>query len=191
MIGTSFCWMRKPTDIRIPTILECGTPISDILLAEEELASQPYKNTPLDFVSRDERLISLHWAYDQNILRKMHLPLFGRMIKVRPINRIPTDNWPSIDTTFAMFAFAFSLAYSAIFVSAWNYPFPSFPEALLWRISSVGTMVLILVTITIERSFFLHQRTREKCIDENVCLEENIGKHVKSSGIQRKLNRMA
>jgi hypothetical protein len=154
MIGTSLCWKDKPMDITKPTILECDTPIDEILINAGKAAKEPYRNTPLDFVSRNEWSISLLWAHDLNILRRVHVHLFARPIRVRPINKIPNDNWPKLDLSLAMCSVLVGLAYSAIFICGWNFYFPSTAESILWKISSVGTMGFIVVAQPLEYFLF-------------------------------------
>jgi len=91
MLATSVCWRHKPADVGRPIILHCESPISEILIAAGDEAKEPYRNTPLDFVSREEWLLSLLWLYDQNILRCMRLLLFGKRLEDRPITRMPNE----------------------------------------------------------------------------------------------------
>lgn len=142
MIVTSLCWLHKPTDISRTILLRSSYSISEILTHAGDAAHEPYVNTPLDFISRREWCISILWAHDQVILDKLRIPLFSRKISVRPIDRIPNDNWPYLDTRAYTMTLLFSGCYCAIFFAAWNFSFPSLIEQTLWQISSVGTIAV-------------------------------------------------
>ena len=144
-IGTSICWAQKPSEIGRGIVLKCDYQIEDIVLAAGDAASQGYRRTPLDFVSRNEWAISLLWAHDQNILRKLHVRLFARRMGSHPINRIPNDNWPKCTGLPAVWAYIMGLMYSSIFVAGWNFPFPTSTERILWRVSSVGTVGFVMI----------------------------------------------
>ena len=145
MILTSMCWYHKPSSNERGRILKCKVPLADILKAAGDEACDPYRNTPLDFVSREEWTISLLWAHDLTILRKLHIPLFSRRIKTRPVSRISNDNWPKIGHKGLFVAAVVCLIYSSIFVAGWNFPFPTRVELVLWRVSSLGTLSFIVL----------------------------------------------
>jgi hypothetical protein len=105
-------------------------------------AQTPYKRTPLDFVSRKEWFLSCLWAHYIQILRKLHIGMFSRPIKVRPIDRIPSDNWPEVSSTRDGFVTCVTLvAYAAIFLGGWNLSFPTRIERILWHATSIYNMV--------------------------------------------------
>lgn len=168
MITTSFCWYYKPSSIGRATVLECETPLADILKAAGHQAREPYRNTPLDFVSREEWSISLLWAHDLNILRKLHIMFFARKMKARPITRIPNDNWPRVGFRGGVIMGAMAFFYSAIFVMGWRFPFPTRVECILWRVSSLGTLAFSVLIgigeVTGFRMYLPHKRRSRKVI---------------------------
>ncbi len=160
MLGTSFLWWNKPSDVLRPIVLQTDTTIADILTQAGYPARHPYRRTPLDFISREEWAVSLMWSHDIYILRRMRLSLFARPITTRPYNRIPSVNWPAIPFSVALGAVLFSLPYFAIFVSAWNFSFPNPAERTLWRISSL--IPLCFSILAIPPGYFLSPAARKK-----------------------------
>ena len=150
MIISSFCWYYKPSSIGPSNIIPCKTTLASILIAAGDKAREPYRKTPLDFISREEWSISLLWTHDLNILRKLHVPLFARRMNCRPFNRIPNDNWPKLGFMGGTILGIACIVYSAIFISAWNYPFPTKAERILWRVSSLGTLGFSMLLSIVE-----------------------------------------
>ena len=68
-LATSICWWYKPNDVEFGHVFELSTSIDDILKQAGEEASQVYRNTPLDFASREEWTLGNLWIYYVNILR--------------------------------------------------------------------------------------------------------------------------
>ena len=73
-MATSYYWRRKPADVECPIVLQTKTKIADILLEAGDAARLPYRNTPLDFVGRQEWTVSRHWLYWRRILVEMRTP---------------------------------------------------------------------------------------------------------------------
>ncbi|ORY04678.1 hypothetical protein BCR34DRAFT_572522 [Clohesyomyces aquaticus] len=142
-LATTFCWANKPADVSRPIILEITTPISTILLKAGSAASQPYRNTPLDFVSRQEWSWSLYWQFWRSFLRGMHIIFYPR---VRPIPRFPNDNFPEPGPWGLLAFFFFSTGYASIFLAGWNFVFATQKEQTLWRIASLASMAAMVVT---------------------------------------------
>lgn len=77
--------------------------------------------------------MSNHWAYYVRLSQKLHIPMFSRAVNSRP-----WDRWPS-DTFFAPEPLLFPLAgivcasFSASFLIAWNFYFPTWVERTIWR----------------------------------------------------------
>ena len=161
MLATSVCWRHKPLDVAYPIILETNNTIAEILkkvsslnapfhrrrltelLAQAGPAAQyPYRRTPLDFVSRNEWFISRLWAHYIQLLRKMHIGMFSRPLKIRPVDRIPSDNWPEVSATdHGFLSCSVLFGYAAIFLCGWNLSFPTEIERTLWRATSIYNMV--------------------------------------------------
>ncbi len=157
MLVISYFWRHKPQDIGRPIILKTDTTIAEILLNVSrpiyvmwpwtlkpyqagDAAKYPYKRTPLDFVSHDEWIISVLWAYYTNLLRKIYVSIFPRRTKVRPVSRIQSDNFPALSLNMEFICGIFMLLYSAIFICAWSFVFPSRTERILWNISSLAML---------------------------------------------------
>lgn len=70
----------------------------------------------------------------------MHIPLFTRP-NIRPYDRIPSDNFPGVDTRAEVICTPVILLFSCMFLFAWNFYFPSESERILWRIASVYMLV--------------------------------------------------
>ncbi|KAK2754576.1 hypothetical protein FQN54_006977 [Arachnomyces sp. PD_36] len=140
MLVTSYCWRHKPGDVERPIILKTNTSIADILIKAGDAARIPYRRTPLDFVNREEWCISLLWAYYVQILRSMNLSFCSRTIKGRPLNRMPSINWPPLTLSATLWYGLVTLIYSSIFLLAWNLQFPTATEKLLWHIAAIVTI---------------------------------------------------
>lgn len=121
-----------------------------MLLEAGDAARTPYRRTPLDFVSREEWCISILWAYYVQILRSMRLGFCSREIKGRPINRIPSVNWPPLSLSDTLCYGVVTGIYGAVFLLGWNFSFPTPLECLLWRISAIVTIVFPAVAWPIE-----------------------------------------
>lgn len=105
-------------------------------------ARKSFPMTPLDFVSREEWTATLLWRYNVNILRKLRI--VRQRDKVWPAQRISSFNFPKLPRGAAGFTLFLGMLYSAIFMAAWNFEFPSAMERLLWRISSSMTICLTI-----------------------------------------------
>lgn len=135
--ATMFCWAHKPADIHAPEIIECETTIAQILLEAGDRARQPYCRTPLDFVSRKEWPWSRYWSSFMNSLRVVGLP-FAQTI--RPLSRLENTVIPQPSRTGYHFALFLTILYLSIFVSAWNYSFPTRAELVSWRVSCLAVI---------------------------------------------------
>ena len=100
-----------------------------------------YRWTPLDFISREEWYCSLLWAYYVQILKNMHNLVVNVRPNEKPYKHIPDLQWPNISLPLKIFDAVVILAFASIFVSAWNFHFPSQIEQILWRTCSIATLV--------------------------------------------------
>lgn len=107
-----------------------------VLQTHRQLPAQWYR-TPLDFVGKEYFGINIHWAYYTRISQITHLSLFSRTVTSRPWDRFPSDTWLCPEFTYLPFAVCIQLGFSGIFLTAWNFYFPTYTEKLLWRICSV------------------------------------------------------
>lgn len=93
-------------------------------------------------MSREEWFISRLWAHYIQILRKMHIGLFSRPLRGRPIDRIPSDNWPEFRATnHGIVSFVLVISYAAIFLCGWNFSFPTTVERTLWHATTIYHMI--------------------------------------------------
>jgi hypothetical protein len=102
---------------------------------------QPYYQTPLDFVSRDETALNLAWQYYNELCRKILFSPFSRRVKNIPWDRNPGDIFLRMDFDLELVGVAFILVFSAVFLLAWNIPFPSAVERDFWRVASIYMLV--------------------------------------------------
>lgn len=98
--------------------------------------------TPLDFVHTENRyhVCERWWGYYTSIFRRLHLPIFARPVETLPYNRIPTDRFLALDLTAEVIGYSTIYVFGSVFMFAWNFPFPSNTEKILWRISSIYTL---------------------------------------------------
>jgi hypothetical protein len=99
--------------------------------------SDEYRSTPLDFVNDNEYVMHLIWDYYINLLQRLHIPLFSRRITARPHNRNRGDKFLKTALNFEFFALVVIIPFSATFMCAWKFYFPSETERILWRTASV------------------------------------------------------
>jgi hypothetical protein len=150
-LPTSFCWFYKPCDVGDAIVLDCDTPIAEILIRAGEDARNPYFKTPLDFVSREEWSWSLYWSCWTNTLKRMGIRF---STQGRPMNRIPNDFWPICSQWTLFTFFIFSMIYGAVFLGGWNFHFATTTELYLWRIAVVTNMSVITLTWVIDTMAF-------------------------------------
>lgn len=150
MLATSIFWRHKPTGISKPIVLRSKYTISEILIKAGPAAKDPYRYTPLDFVSRKEWSISILWNHDQVILSRLGIRAFSRPNHKRPIDRIPNDNWPAVTGWAWLLCVGLTACYCSLFVCGWNFEFPSLVEHVFWKVASLGTLGLVLMGFVLE-----------------------------------------
>ncbi|CAI6340611.1 unnamed protein product [Periconia digitata] len=141
MTCCSICWWHKPMDIPRPFIVPVYADLSGIL-AQEHTSAKSFGLTPLSFINRKEWLASQFWACCIHVLRKI---IFKSSTITKPTE---ADHFPSIsfhepDLKWELTAGWVVPAYSAMFMIAWNFPFPTATECLLWRISAIITLAVL------------------------------------------------
>jgi len=130
--GALFFWFHKPLDVRSPSTIKCDHTIRVIVLTASDLAKTPYKYTPLDFCDPIE--------YSSPQFPFKHLWSEPE----RPLPRIPNDrdsllhDWKVILTLTVP-----TLAFGTVQLVAWNFPFPSMAEKLIWRWTCVGGCLVL------------------------------------------------
>lgn len=138
-LGFVFCtlvmyyqWANKPLDVARPTIIRTTYTIDRILIEGGDIASQPYEQTPLDFIDNQ----SPSWLTEV----QPHLR-FRRGPPERPLPRFTNDRFPVIGASLeAIMFFIYSMTYCSLHFIGWNFSFPTNIERTLWRSASI-TMV--------------------------------------------------
>ena len=131
-LGTHVCWAHKPADVEVPITLYTKTPLRRMLIeaGDRGAVNLPYSQTPLDFVSRKEWSWSLWWSLMMKLLRTMRIRV---QPKIRPITRIPNDNWPELPSK-GIFILGFvDMCYAGIYLAGWNFRFATDVERTMWR----------------------------------------------------------
>lgn len=145
--GTSFFWRNKGADVTVPVRLDTTSTMVQIVKDAGDAAAAPYRRTPLDFISREEWHWSLYWTHWINILRVMHINFAPRAL---PHDRLENTIWRNISSRRLLPIFiVMCLAYTAIFIAAWNDYFPTYAEQIIWRISSLSLMATVVLYFVI------------------------------------------
>jgi hypothetical protein len=161
-ITTLFFWRHKPMNVQSPIELACSFPLDHIVSPQGRNAAEPYHSTPLDIIGTDDWPIYQAWRFYVSLLRRLRLvPANPESL---PKRRISSFNFPPL--TFAtMPAAAVTLAaYTAIFVAAWNLHFATRIEQVLWRVTTLGSMITAGIGPLFEGYFILRdymQRRRQ------------------------------
>ena len=128
-------WLRKPLDVEMPTALKIEASTEEILINAGSAASNPYRQTPLDFV----------WDGSQSWTLNVQ-PFFGFRpdLRKRPMQRILNDVLPwfteASDTVTALVVI---LIYGAIHLTGWNLVFTTQTEKILWRAATLMIMCTV------------------------------------------------
>lgn len=136
-IGTLFCWAQKPSDVAISEILQSKKTLTEILDKESGRIHQPYRQTPLDFISRKEWPWSIYWSNWINILRNLGITFAP---PAHPVDRFENTIARELPGATVWVFLGVTAAYSAIFICGWGYSFPTAIEQLLWRAASITIM---------------------------------------------------
>jgi len=135
-VATVYFWANKPQNVTEPTIITVDWTIGDLLLSAGDAASEPYEDTPMDFVEKPAR---------DGWKRLPSLAHFG--LERRPLERIPNDySAPPTTGTDAQFVIIWlvSVVHSIIQIFGWWFPFPTAIESIIWRISAVMPVVIMV-----------------------------------------------
>ena len=145
--GTYIFWFEKPMDVGRAITLRPNTSMEQILRDAGKDAREPYWSTPMDFVEQPVWSWTLYWTQWKGYARKLGIRLDR---KVRPLDKIPEDNFPIIDGWSPWILAAFQSGYIAVHLIGWNLSFPTHLEGLLWHIATVTLMVCIFGTWGVE-----------------------------------------
>lgn len=133
-LGTLFCWAQKPSDVTVSEELKSKNTLAEIL---GERIHDPYRQTPLDFISRREWPWSIYWSNWINILRNLGI-VFAPPKK--PVDQFENTIARELPGATVWMFLSVTAAYSAVFISGWNYSFPTRIEQVLWRAASITMM---------------------------------------------------
>ncbi|RYP48913.1 hypothetical protein DL768_005275 [Monosporascus sp. mg162] len=127
---------NKPQNVDEPTVIKVSWSLADLLLEAGEMAKDPYVDTPMDFVEKPA------W---EGWKRRSSLLHYGGLER-RPLVRIPNDYSPPPPTRKdALFVWVISAIHAGIHLIGWNFPFSTYTEVLIWRISSLVLLVAMAI----------------------------------------------
>jgi hypothetical protein len=137
-LATTFLWLHKPADVVWAENIQTNLTMNEIYLkACESMGVNDayiYCRTPLDIISREEWAWSKYWSNWINILRIMHIRFAP---KTMPADRFENTISLPIPLPLYLLCFTITLTYCGVFVSAWNFTFPTVVESYLWRGASL------------------------------------------------------
>ena len=152
-LGIVFLWKNKPMDVQCPVLIDCQTSLDDVLteFMRGRGASSEYYDTPLEFISQDGWVISQLWNYYISILRTWKVVI--ERPKHKPIQRFSSVSFPMIPQNLVLLGIPVIITYCGILIAGWDLYFPSRIERLLWRVSSLGTLAVLIPALTFELAF--------------------------------------
>lgn len=147
-------------DVQDPIILPCRFRLADIVNRHGRSAAEHFHFTPLDFIDRQEWIGSKMWTYYVCLLHKMKIVYVYR--KELPVQHFSSFNFKPPNKPFLFLMLAISCAYSAIFLAAWNFHFPTGIERTIWRICTAGTMGIVVFGGVFEVIYILLETARRR-----------------------------
>ena len=145
--ATFFFWFHKPLNVDIPTTLHMNMSIAEVLLLAGDLASSPFRDTPLDFV-------------EPQLYTSSQMPLrhwWG--LQQRPLPRIPNDRDSRLHNLQTVVIVAIPTAsFSLLHLAAWNFEFPTRVEQLLWRWTCISMGIVLGVGCSAEAGSIIKDR---------------------------------
>ena len=161
-------WLHKPLDIETPTICVMNASIEEVLVQAGDLAREPYRQTPLDFIDD----LSPSWITDvqpwlrfrtgprERPLQRFPNDRFsgdGFLVRESPLTaiRFPNDRFPdhgflvresslpAIIRDVSLFLIV--MAYASFHLIGWNLSFPTNTERILWRVSSLAIAATVFI----------------------------------------------
>lgn len=140
--GTFYCWYKKPLDVEVPTIVRPNVSIARILTEAGDVASAPYKQTPLDFVD------DLTPSWSINVMSRFGIHTGPRR---RPLRRLGNCRIPQLDKSSRVALFILTHVYGSMHLIGWNFAFPTAVEQLLWRIAATTIFTTAFLFWAIDR----------------------------------------
>nr|OQO28924.1 hypothetical protein B0A51_03944 [Rachicladosporium sp. CCFEE 5018] len=157
-LGTFLCWWNKPSDIEVSHCYRLKITMAALIEEVGEECTGQYRDTPLDFISRNEWVGSLAWNYFVNILRRLRL--VSRLESQQPpVQKFSSFNFPRLTRTGCFFMLGVSMAYTAFFLGAWNFYFPTIAEQQLWR-AVVATQAIIALLGPLPEVFMVDRQVK-------------------------------
>jgi hypothetical protein len=133
--ATYLFWMEKPYDVSIPVPIYMETRMATVLVEAGDVAQNPYKDTPMDFVEQPG------WSLWK---RRQFFSTYGGIAKAL-IERIPNDFvQPVLTLRLGFFTWGLTVSHAAIQLTEWNFDFPTRVEVLLWRVASLALLLDLL-----------------------------------------------
>ena len=130
-------WLNKPLDIETPTICVMNASIEEVLVQAGDIAKEPYRQTPLDFID------DLSPSWTTNVQPWLRLRTGPRE---RPLQRLPNDRFPWMGKSIhGIILFSISMAFVGFHLIGWNFTFPTNTERSLWRISSLVVVATVFI----------------------------------------------
>ncbi|KAJ8057983.1 hypothetical protein OCU04_013156 [Sclerotinia nivalis] len=120
--------------------LETGSTMVSILKDAENAPKEMYEQSPLDFVTQEEWHWSRYWKHWINILRNMRIVFAPQKL---PFDRLENADWRELKRGGQIVFFLITIAYSALFITAWNSHFPTDSKRVVWRIASLSMTATI------------------------------------------------
>ncbi|KAK0636684.1 hypothetical protein B0T17DRAFT_482684 [Bombardia bombarda] len=140
--GTFYCWYKKPLDVEVPIIIRPNVTIAQILIEAGPAASEPYKQTPLDFVDD----FTPSWSI--NVTSRFGIRTGPRR---RPLRRLGNCRIPQLDKPSRALLFTITHIYGSMHLIGWNFTFPTAIEQLLWRIAAATIFATTFLFWAIDR----------------------------------------
>ncbi|OQO13998.1 hypothetical protein B0A48_00873 [Cryoendolithus antarcticus] len=143
-LGTYLCWWNKPSDVEVSHCYRLKISMAGLIEEAGEQCTGQYRDTPLDFISRNEWVGSLVWNYFVNILRRFRL-VSRLQSQGPPVQKFSSFNFPRLTRRGCFVMLVVSMAYTAFFFEAWNFDFPTIAEQQLWRavVTTQATIALL------------------------------------------------
>ena len=138
---TIFFWFQKPLNVETPTIIKTNISLKEILIRAGSKASDPFHDTPLDFI-------------EPRVYSSSQLP-FGKYwsVQERPLPRLPNDRDSRLHNLRTIIIVAIPTAsFSCLHLVAWNFEFPSRGEQLLWRWTCISMGIILGTGCVVEAS---------------------------------------
>ncbi|EXJ70427.1 uncharacterized protein A1O5_06495 [Cladophialophora psammophila CBS 110553] len=151
-VFTFHFWNHKPLDVQTPIILRTDTTIAEILVKAGDRAREPYKLTPLDFITAQPTAANFVAAWWWGLGLCFDGILFQINEKHRPVSTFSNSKAiPPRGYSFwsCFFRILISAGYFALHFAGWNFIFPTTIERKLWRAAMIYFMSLYFTYLVV------------------------------------------